>query len=108
MEEKNRIIIPIKGNKKWGWPPRSLNWDGNELIDWVGGIVRYRLDQTVIPPKVSFSYPFDHAQVSPNGEYVALVQRLGTKGIILKTANLLEKSTAVFTTQMIMSIHSLS
>ena len=91
MKETNRIVIPIKGNKKWGWPPRSLHWHKDELIDWVGGIVRYQLDKTIIPPRVGFAFSFDYAEVSPNGDYVALIQRLGTKGVILKQGQLIRE-----------------
>lgn len=84
MREISRIHIPIKGNRKYEAPVRSLNWHGDELVDWVGGITIYQLDKTVIPPKVGFSYPFDAAIVWGGGEFTVLYQRLGTKGLILK------------------------
>src|SRR5262245_18625292 len=90
MKEIERTIVPIMGNGKWEWPARSLCWDGNELIDWAGG-ARYRLDHTVIPPNVRYPFSFDQAVTSPDGQYIALVERLGTKGLLLKNGTIIRE-----------------
>lgn len=53
--------------------------------------VRYRLDQTVIPPRLNYAYSFDHAVVSQDGKYVALVERLGTKGLLLRRGEVIRE-----------------
>ena len=91
LHEASRITIPFNGNRKWGYPARSLHWQGDELIDWVGGQVRYFLDKTILPPQINYAYSFDAALVSSSAEYVVLYQRLGTKGLLLKQGNILRE-----------------
>jgi hypothetical protein len=91
LHEASRITIPFKGNRKWSYPARSLHWQGNELIDWVGGHVRYSLDKTIYPPLINYAYSFDAVQVSSSAEYVVLYERLGTKGLLLKQGNILRE-----------------
>ena len=61
----------------------SLVWDGDELVDWVAGGLRYSLDGTVYDPCRTYGYRFDHCVVSPNREFAVILERLGTKGLIL-------------------------
>src|SRR4030095_2548959 len=91
MKEIDRIIIPITGNKVWEHPPRSLCWRGDTLIDWVGGGVRYGLDGSCSSTMVRYAFAFDHAVVSADSHYVALVTRLGTKGLILKDGQIIRE-----------------
>lgn len=86
MKEVSRIVIPITGRA-----PRSLHWHADELVDWVGGIARYHLDKSIVRAKVNFAFPFDDAIVSPGGEFVALYERLGTKGLILKQGKVIRE-----------------
>jgi hypothetical protein len=86
MEEVNRIVIPNQG-----MPIRSLCWVNDELIDWVGGGGRYQLDGGYIRTGVYYPYNFDHAVVSPNHIYAALLVRCGTKGLLLKNGKILRE-----------------
>jgi len=90
MKELDRIAIPIIGNEVCEHP-RSLCWHGDTLIDWVGGGVRYELDGSCSRPAVRYAYEFDQAAGSSDGVYVALVTRLGTKGLILKDGRILRE-----------------
>jgi hypothetical protein len=91
MKETARIIIPIAGNKVWERPARSLRWRGDTLIDWASGGVRYELDGSCSRPAIHYAYPFDHAAVSSDGLYVAIVTRLGTKGLLLKDGRIIRE-----------------
>lgn len=86
MKEINRTIIPIKS----GYQPRTLCWHGDELVDWARTI-RYQLDGTSSGPEINYAYPFDHAVCSPSGAYVVLYEQLGTKGLILKSGNIVRE-----------------
>src|SRR5688572_2620497 len=85
MKEVERIVIPVRQNV------RSLCWHHGDLVDWVDGGTRYRLDGTVVPRTVFYAYRFDHALIAPNGRYVALIERLGTKGLILKNGEIVRE-----------------
>jgi len=85
MDEISRIIIPVK-NKV-----RSLCWQGDDLVDPVGGWVRYKLDGTIDASKVFYAFRFDRAVISNNGNYSVIYEELGTKGLILKNDNLIRE-----------------
>lgn len=63
---------------------RSLAWEGNELIDWVGGGTRYGFDGKLTDSRVNYAYEFDAVVTSPSGEYQVIYTRLGTKGLVLQ------------------------
>lgn len=90
MKEISRVSIPFKG-KAGIETPRSLCWQNGALIDWVNGIARFNLDGSTEGRRVNFGSRFDNAIVSPNGEYVAMYERLGTKGLLLKNGVLLRE-----------------
>ncbi len=71
--------------------PASLNWKEDRLIDWVGGGSEYHLDGSFISSKVLYSYRFDAAIQSPDGNYVVLYEQLGTKGVLLKNGQILKE-----------------
>lgn len=79
-----RFVLPAKNI-------RSLCWQGNELIDWVGGGNHYCLNGTTIPRYVNYSYRFNQAIVSPDGQYAVIYEVLGTKGVILKSGEVLRE-----------------
>lgn len=87
MNEIDRIVIPLKK----GAQVRSLCWQGDDLVDWVAGIVRYRLDGTIDEAHINWAYKFDRAIVSPDGQYVVIYENLGTKGLLLKDGRLLRE-----------------
>ena len=62
---------------------RTLDWDGDELVDWRGGGRRFALDGSWSKPNVYFAYSFDAAVASPSRQYIALYKKLGTKGLII-------------------------
>ena len=87
MKEINRIVLPIKK----GTQVSSLCWHGDELVDWVDGVSRYRLDGTFVERHINWAYKFDRAVASPDGLYVVIYEALGTKGLILKGDRLLRE-----------------
>ena len=62
---------------------KSLSWDGDDLVDYVGGGDRITLDGEVTEARRSYGYPFNRAVVSPSGRYWAVYDLRGTKGVVL-------------------------
>jgi hypothetical protein len=60
---------------------RSLAWDGDTLVDWVGG-ARYRLDGTCEELNVGYAYRFDAA--AGLGPWGVSFEACGTKGRLLR------------------------
>jgi hypothetical protein len=87
MKELKRTTISL--NKKAA--PRSLSWDGDVLVDWVGGGARYGLDGTVRPSGIYYAYKFDRAITSPDARFQVLYDALGTKAILLEHGKLLRE-----------------
>ena len=84
MQETSRVVIPANN-------VRSLCWRGDELINWVGGGIRYRLDGTSTLRSVNYAYGFDRAVTSANGQYAVIYEVLGTKGLVLKDGKILRE-----------------
>jgi hypothetical protein len=63
---------------------RSLVWDGDDLIDWVGGGARYGLDGEMIEPRVYYAYSFDAAVALSGSDFAVIYKRLATKGLVLR------------------------
>jgi hypothetical protein len=81
-------------HQTWTIPAKNvctLVWDGDSLIDWAGGAVRYVLDGSAQRPNVCDAYPFDAACSSPSGEYAVLYERVGTKGIVLHRGKIIRE-----------------
>ncbi len=76
MQEVHRLEIPYEGC-------RSLVWSGDDLVDWVSGGRRITLDKNVSRLLYNYAYRFDHAIASASQDYIALYERLGTKGLLL-------------------------
>jgi hypothetical protein len=70
---------------------RSLVWHGDDLVDWVDGGVRFRMDGTRLDSHVRFGDRFDSAVTSPSGEYAVIYERLGTKGLVLKNGKIVRE-----------------
>jgi hypothetical protein len=87
MKESDRVVIPLKK----GTQVSSLCWHGDELVDWVGGVARYRLDGTVVERHINWAYRFDRAGAATDGQYVVISEALGTKGLLLKGDRLLRE-----------------
>ena len=84
MQEIDRVVIPAKNI-------RSLCWQGDEMVDWVEGGNRYCLDGTVSCAHVNYTYRFDRAVASSNGQYAAIYEGNGTKGLVLKDGKMLRE-----------------
>jgi hypothetical protein len=87
MDEIGRLLLGPSRDR----PVRSLCWQGDELVDWADGGVRYRLDGTAEDPHFSFGYAFDKAISFPDGRYAVVYDQLGTKGVILKGGRILRQ-----------------
>ncbi|MGC0312351.1 hypothetical protein [Kitasatospora acidiphila] len=61
----------------------SLWWDGDELVDLVGGGRRWQLDGAARDTSIRWGHPFDQAVVSPSGRYAVIYVERGTKGIVV-------------------------
>ncbi|MGS2811119.1 hypothetical protein [Nocardia sp. MW-W600-9] len=54
------------------YPAESLVWDGDDLVDPVGGHRRWDAGGVETGPRVSYGYVFDRAVRSPSGAYTVL------------------------------------
>jgi hypothetical protein len=70
---------------------RSLNWIGDDLIDWCGGMKVYGLDGTKREARINYTYDFDAAVTSPSGKYSVIYKKLGTKGLLLRQGQLVRE-----------------
>src|SRR5262245_34851130 len=61
----------------------SLLWDGDDLVDVVGGWRRWRSDGTEIAARVGWGYPFDQVVASPSGRFHVLYAERATKALVL-------------------------
>jgi hypothetical protein len=62
---------------------RSLVWSGDELIDYVGGSVRYRLDGSSVVPYLAH-HDCDAVVSTPDGHWAVVFPRTGTQGTVLE------------------------
>jgi hypothetical protein len=63
--------------------PRSLSWEGDDLVDWVAGGTRFKLDGTMDPAHVNYAYEFDAVAHLAQSPWKVIYKRLGTKGLLL-------------------------
>ncbi|WP_217555146.1 hypothetical protein [Streptomyces sp. GbtcB6] len=70
--------IPVKA------APKSLVWDGDELVSGVGGGRRWGRDGETREESFAWSFPFDAGTASVSGPYSAVYQERGTKGVLLE------------------------
>lgn len=64
--------------------PKSLVWQGDELVSWVGGGRRWDRDGVEQQAPFAWSFPFDTGTSSASGPYSAVYQERGTKGALLE------------------------
>ena len=67
--------------------PSSLDWDGEQLIDWVDGGCLYKLDGKFVQSGRRYSYSrFDSAIQFIDGDiyWTIIYEKRGTKGLLLK------------------------
>lgn len=77
---------PIK-RYSFTWPPRSLVWQGDELVDRIGA-ARWLEDGSPIMLGGRFPYTFDRALASPSGLYGALYAERQTKGLLVSDGSM--------------------
>lgn len=65
--------------------PVTLAWQGDSLVDVVGGEASVGLDATTVPGSVSWSYPFDRALVSAVSGTRIIYQATGTKALVARS-----------------------
>lgn len=70
---------------------QSLVWDGDDLVDWVGGGQRYLMTGETIPRQVYYAYPFNAATSLPGSDYAAIYAKCETKGLILRRGEILRE-----------------
>lgn len=88
---------PVSTETRFAAPHvRSLAWDGDELVDWAAGGVRYGLQGELHDPCVRYAYSFDMAVALEDSGYSVLYKRLGTKGLVLKDGRVLRDINRAF------------
>ncbi|MEX3100278.1 hypothetical protein ACSCBZ_40775 [Streptomyces niveiscabiei] len=61
----------------------SLAWDGDDLVDAVGGGRRWGPDGVERPAPIVHGFSFDRSVVSPSGRYSVVYTERGTKALLL-------------------------
>ncbi|MER6536540.1 hypothetical protein ABT215_22575 [Streptomyces sp900105755] len=69
--------IPVKS------APKSLMWEGDELVSAVGGGRRWDRDGVEHTASFTWSFPFDAGTASASGHYSAVYQERGTKAVLV-------------------------
>jgi len=70
---------------------RSLNWLGDELVDFAGGGRRFSLSGASTRPIVNYAYAFNTSIVSVSGTYQIIYTRNQTKGLVLKNGDIIRE-----------------
>ncbi|MFE4633331.1 hypothetical protein ACFRJ1_08100 [Streptomyces sp. NPDC056773] len=63
--------------------PRSLRWDGEELVDAVGGFRRWTPDGAEHSGGFRYAHEYDRAAHSPSGRWTVIYTERGTKALLL-------------------------
>lgn len=64
-------------------PVASLTWHNQTLTDWINGGRQFHLDGRVSAEQHQLGGRFSDVAVSPNGRYVVLYQKFGTRALLL-------------------------
>ena len=80
MSRFHRIDIPLPKDHRVS----SLCWDGDDLVDWIAGGTRYRLDGSSSPQAATWAHPFDRAVATADGRFQVICEAHGTKGLVLE------------------------
>jgi len=70
---------------------RSLAWQEDQLVDWVGGGTRFQLDGSTTRAKVNYAFKFDSVYPSACGKYSVIYENLGTKGVLLNDGKIIRE-----------------
>ncbi|WP_332806462.1 hypothetical protein [Sphingomonas sp. RT2P30] len=88
MEAVNSTLSAIP----FSFQPRSLAWDGDELVDWVGGGTRWSVtDGSQHESGINYAFCGDRAVVSPSGRYSVIYAERATKGLVLDRGKILRE-----------------
>ncbi|WP_266156322.1 hypothetical protein [Dyella silvatica] len=71
--------------------PQSLIWEGNELVDWVGGGRRWLASGAEPSAVVNYAYSFGRAVGSPSGRFSVIYADRQTKGLVLEHGHVLRE-----------------
>ncbi|MFD6887896.1 hypothetical protein [Streptomyces sp. NPDC059957] len=63
--------------------PQSLFWEGEDLVDPVGGFRRWTPDGREHPPRAAVPHSFDRAVRSPSGRWTVVYEERGTRAVLL-------------------------
>lgn len=69
---------------------RTLYWRDDNLIDLLGGVT-YCSGGQVVKGGYSWGYRFDSVVASPESEWCVLLERLGTKGVVLRNGHMIRE-----------------
>jgi hypothetical protein len=89
MEEID--MLNIKETRIAAQGIRSLVWEGDELVDWVGGARVFGMDGSSSDSAVRYAYPFDGAVTLPGSPFSVIYANTGTKGLLLKNGEVLRE-----------------
>ena len=86
------MIRPLITRFPFQWPrPASIAWEGDVLVDWVGGGKGWLSDGTAKPRDRFYGGSFDRALISPSGRFSAVYAERQTKALILERGELLRE-----------------
>ncbi|MGW4898490.1 hypothetical protein ACWEQL_40595 [Kitasatospora sp. NPDC004240] len=73
--------------RMWAVPGRveSLWWDGEDLVDLVGGGHRWGPGGNRRETSLRWGFPFDQVVVAPSGRFAVVYAERGTKGLVVET-----------------------
>lgn len=70
---------------------QTISWRKHDLVDWALGEQIYSSEKKQPGVTRHFSYSFDAAITSADGQYALLYTKLGTKGLLLKNGEMLRE-----------------
>jgi hypothetical protein len=85
------VAEPIRLSFPAGHRVLSLLWAGDRLVDPVGGGASVGLDGSVTPRSVNWTYAFDRALATDDGQTMVLYTALGTKGLVIRGGRVLRE-----------------
>ncbi|MCX4781179.1 WD40 repeat domain-containing protein [Streptomyces sp. NBC_01264] len=71
--------------------PKSLFWEGEDLVDPLGGFRRWAPDGREHDFRPVLSYRFDHAVRSPSGRWTVIYEERGTKALLLEGVEIIRE-----------------
>jgi len=92
VSKRGKPVKSMLSAMRFTFRPRSLAWDGGELVDWVAGGTRWStVDGSQHDSGFGYRFNFDRAVVSPSGRYSVIYTERGTKGLVLDRGEILRE-----------------